>query len=176
RKLILLTGIGIFLIGSAASAVSWNIESLIVFRGLQGLGAGSIMAISNTIAGDIYSVEERAKIQGWLSSIWGISAILGPVLGGGLATYFNWRWIFLINIPIGIVAAILLMLYLKEKIKKQNAHIDYAGAVSIILMLSVLIIFLLNGGQAWPWVSYESFGLLLGVIGLTFLSIYVERR
>ncbi|MEB2353885.1 MAG: MFS transporter, partial [Ignavibacteriales bacterium] len=78
RKKILIFGINVFLIGSAASAASWNIESLILFRGMQGLGAGSIMATVNTIAGDIYTVEERAKIQGYLSSIWGISAIVGP--------------------------------------------------------------------------------------------------
>lgn len=176
RKLILLIGIGIFLVGSATSAFSWDIYSLIVFRGLQGIGAGSIMAISNTIAGDIYSIEERAKIQGWLSSIWGISAILGPVLGGGLTQYFNWRWIFLINIPIGIIAAILLMLYLKEKIVKQKANIDYAGAVVIVAMLSVLIIFLLNGGQSWAWLSYESLGLLMAFIILTILAVIIERR
>ncbi len=176
RKLILLIGIGIFLLGSAASAASWDIYSLIVFRGVQGIGAGSIMAISNTIAGDIYSVRERAKIQGWLSSIWGISAILGPVIGGGLTKSFDWRWIFLINIPVGIIAAILLMLYLKEKVVKQKAHIDYAGAVVIISLLSVLIVFLLNGGQSWPWWSYESLGLLVAIVLLTGLAIYVERN
>lgn len=176
RKLILLVGIGIFLAGSAASAAAWSINSLIVFRGLQGLGAGSIMATVNTIAGDIYSIKERAKIQGWLSSIWGVSAILGPVLGGGLAKYFNWRWIFLINIPVGIIAAILLILYLKEKITKQKHHIDYVGAGLIFVTLSIFIIFLLNGGQTWPWLSGKSIGLFIGVIVLTSITIIVERK
>lgn len=85
RKLILLIGVTIFLLGSVASAASWNIDALIAFRGIQGLGAGAIMATVNTIAGDIYTVKERAKIQGWLASIWGISAIVGPVVGGALA-------------------------------------------------------------------------------------------
>lgn len=176
RKLILLIGITIFLIGSAASAAAWDINSLIVFRGIQGIGGGAIVAIANTIAGDIYSIEERAKIQGWLSSVWGISAILGPVIGGGLAEYFNWRWIFLINIPFGIIAGALLIIYLKEKIKKQKVSIDYLGAITIFALLSVLITFLLNGGQTWAWTSLESIGLFLGVIILTLLAIIVERR
>lgn len=153
RKLILVTGIIIFLIGSATSAASWNIESLIAFRGLQGLGAGSIMATVNTIAGDIYSIKERAKIQGWLSSIWGISAIAGPVLGGSIAKYFSWRWIFLINIPLGIIAVVLIAIYLKEKITKQKPKVDYTGAILIFCTLSAFITFVLNGGQAWPWLS-----------------------
>lgn len=92
RKKILIFGIVVFLIGSATSAAAWDITSLILFRGIQGIGAGSIMATVNTIAGDIYSIKERARIQGYLSSIWGISAILGPALGGALAEFVNWRW------------------------------------------------------------------------------------
>lgn len=115
RKRILIFGIVVFLLGSATSAMAWNIGSLIAFRGVQGLGAGSIMATVNTIAGDIYSVKERAKIQGYLSSIWGVSAIVGPALGGALAEFVNWRWIFLINLPIGILSVVFLVLFFKKK-------------------------------------------------------------
>ncbi len=176
RKKILLIGIALFLVGSATCAMAWDIYALIAFRGLQGLGAGSIMATTATIAGDIYSVKERAKIQGWLSSVWGISAILGPVLGGGLTQYFDWRWIFLINIPIGLIAIVLLVVYLKEKIVKQKVYIDYFGAISIFGLLAALITFLLNGGQTWSWTSTWSLGLLALVVILTFVSIYAERR
>lgn len=176
RKLILVTGIIIFLIGSATSAASWNIESLIAFRGLQGLGAGSIMATVNTIAGDIYSIKERAKIQGWLSSIWGISAIAGPVLGGSIAKYFSWRWIFLINIPLGIIAVVLIAIYLKEKITKQKPKVDYTGAILIFCTLSAFITFVLNGGQAWPWLSAWSIGLLVLSVILGWLTVRVERK
>lgn len=176
RKLILLIGIAVFLIGSVTCAMATNIDALIIFRGLQGIGAGSIMATANTIAGDIYTVEERARVQGWLSSIWGISAILGPVLGGGLSKYFSWEWIFLINVPVGIVAASLLIVFLKEKISKKKHNIDYLGALSIFALLTVLITFLLNGGQTWAWLSWQSLSLLAGVVILTFVSIFVERR
>lgn len=176
RKFILLFGIAVFLIGSAACGAAWDIYSLIVFRGIQGLGGGSIMATAATIAGDIYTIEERAKIQGWLSSVWGISAILGPVIGGGLTVYLNWRWIFFINIPLGIVAGILIYIYLKEKIVKQEVHIDYWGAISIFFLLTSLIVFLLNGGQSWAWDSVESLSLAVAIVVLTLVSVYVERR
>lgn len=176
RKTILLIGSVIFLVGSAACAASWNIESLIAFRGLQGLGAGSIMAIVNTVAGDIYSVEERSKIQGWLSSIWGISAIAGPAIGGAMIEYVNWRWIFLINIPIGIISIILLVLFLKEKVSIKKPKIDYLGAFLIFSTLTAFITFLLNGGQTWDWLSSWSLGLFICVILLIWLTIWVEKK
>lgn len=114
RKRILVFGILVFLIGSLTSAMAWNITSLIAFRGIQGLGAGSIMATVNTIAGDIYTVQERAKVQGYLSSIWGVSAILGPALGGALTEYVDWRWIFLINLPLGALSIFFLLRFLKS--------------------------------------------------------------
>lgn len=176
RKSILLVGIFIFLLGSAASAASWNIESLIGFRALQGLGAGSIMATVNTVAGDIYSVAERAKIQGWLSSIWGISAIIGPAIGGALAEYANWRWIFLINIPIGILSVILLITFLKENVTGKKPNIDYGGAFLIFATLCLFIIGLLEGGQSWPWLSVQSIGLLVVVTVLVWITVRVERK
>lgn len=150
RKNILLFGIAVFLLGSAASAAAWNIGSLIAFRGIQGLGAGSIMATVNTIAGDIYTVKERARIQGYLSSIWGVSAILGPAVGGALAEYVNWRWIFLINLPLGVVAVFFLTAFFKEKIVPVKPVIDYKGAILILCTLGLLFVFLLEGGQGWP--------------------------
>lgn len=176
RKNILIIGIVIFLIGSAASAASWNIFSLILFRGIQGLGAGSIMATVNTIAGDIYSVEERAKIQGWLSSIWGISAIVGPALGGALAEYVNWRWIFLINIPIGIFSVFLLVKYFKEKIIEKKTSVDYRGAILILLTIGLFIIYVLEGGQSWPWFSTQAMLILGTILLLAFLSFRAEKK
>ena len=176
RKLILLVGIALFLLGSVASAASWNIDALIVFRGIQGLGAGATLATVNTVAGDIYTVKERAKIQGWLASIWGISAIVGPVMGGAVVELASWRWIFLINIPIGGIAVFLLIRFLKENVIPRQVKIDYAGAFLIFTTLSVFIIFLLNGGQFWPWLSATSLGLLLAVLVLGALTYRVEKK
>jgi len=176
RKPVLIIGTIIFLVGSAASAASWNMISLILFRGLQGLGAGSIMATVNTIAGDIYSIKERAKIQGWLSSVWGMAAIMGPSLGGALAEYASWQWIFLINIPVGIVAIALLVIFLKENVEKHKHHIDYPGAAMMLLTGGVLIFTLMETGQAWPWHSIQGGGLIVLSLALIIITIFIERK
>lgn len=176
RKKVLLFGITVFLLGSAASAAAWNIGSLIAFRGIQGLGAGSIMATVNTIAGDIYTVQERAKIQGYLSSIWGVSAILGPALGGALAEYVNWRWIFLINLPLGAVSIFFLTVFFKERVTPAKPSIDYRGALLILCTLGLLFVFLLEGGQAWPWFSLPSLALLGTILVFGVLAFRTEVR
>lgn len=176
RKRILIFGITVFLIGSATSAMAWNIGSLIAFRAIQGLGAGSIMATVNTIAGDIYTVEERARIQGYLSSIWGVSAILGPSLGGALAEFAHWRWIFLINLPVGILSIFFLLTFFKEKVIPAKPVIDYKGALLILCSLVLLLIFLLEGGQGWAWFSWPSCILLTLVILLAGWAYRIERK
>lgn len=176
RKRILLFGIVIFLIGSATSAMAWDIGSLITFRGIQGLGAGSIMATVNTIAGDIYSVKERAKIQGYLSSIWGVSAILGPALGGALAEFVNWRWIFLINLPVGALSIFFLITFFKEKVVPMKATIDYRGAILILCTLGLLLVYLLESGQSWPWLSWPSFTLLILIVIMAIWTYRSERK
>ena len=156
RKPVLVAGALIFLAGSAASALAWNMVALIVFRGLQGLGAGSIMATVNTLAGDLYSARERGRVQGWLSSVWGIAAIAGPLLGGALAEYVSWRWIFLINLPIGALSMTLIGIFLHESFERRQPRIDYAGSILVLVAVGLLIFGLLQGGQAWPWVSRPS--------------------
>ncbi len=176
RKRVLLVGTLIFLAGSAASAASWNMLALIVFRGIQGLGAGSIMAIVATLAGDLYSVRERAAIQGWLSSVWGIAAIVGPVLGGAFAEYASWRWIFLVNLPIGVAAMVLIGVFLHENLERRRVHIDYAGAVLVLAGVGALIFGLLQGGQAWPWMSWRSVVTFVVAAILLGAVVRVERR
>lgn len=176
RKKILIFGIILFLIGSATCATAWNIGSLIAFRGLQGLGAGSIMATVNTIAGDIYTLEERGKVQGYLSSIWGISAIVGPALGGALAEYAHWRWIFLINIPIGALSIYLLLRFFKENKQTVIPSIDYKGALLIMATLGLFFVFILEGGQSWSWTSVNSIALLAIVVVLALMTYKTERK
>lgn len=176
RKKILLFGIIVFLIGSATSAMSWDITSLIIFRGIQGLGAGSIMANVNTIAGDIYSVEERAKIQGYLSSIWGISAILSPALGGVLVEFADWRWIFIINIPIGLLSFGFIFWFFKEEFTPKRSAVDYKGAVFITLTLGLIFIFLMEGGQSWSWASKISLAIFVAIIVFSIISYRIEKR
>ncbi|MCD6674341.1 MAG: MFS transporter [Burkholderiaceae bacterium] len=176
RKPVLVVGTLVFLAGSAACALAWSMVSLIVFRGLQGLGAGSIMATVNTVAGDLYSVRERARVQGWLSSVWGVAAVAGPLLGGTFAEHATWRWIFLINLPIGAAALGLLVRFLHEKPRHRAHRIDYAGSVLILCTGCVLIFGLLQGGQAWPWLSAPGVGIFALAAGLIVATVWVERR
>src|SRR5699024_1015128 len=166
RKSVLVLGTILFLISSAASAASWNIWSLIIFRGIQGLGAGAIMATVNTLAGDLYSLEERAKIQGWLSSMWGLSAVIGPALGGALAEYATWRWIFIINIPLGIIAIGLIVYFLHEDFEHRQAHVDYPGAALILAAVGLLIVGLMEGGKSWDWLSVPTLIIFISVLAL----------
>jgi len=120
RKPILSFGIIIFLIGSILCGFASTMHTLILFRLIQGFGAGAVMPIATTIVGDIYTAEERAKIQGYLSSVWGISAITGPAVGGLLVQYVSWHYVFWINIPLGLLALLGLWLFLHENLTKQK--------------------------------------------------------
>lgn len=141
RKNVLFIGIGIFLVGSCLCGLSQNMHQLIAFRALQGLGAGSIFTVTYTIVGDIFTLADRAKVQGWLNAVWGIASVIGPFVGGFLIDVLSWHWVFFINVPFGILCIILLQKYFQEEEEKKRPSIDYAG----ILVLSVAIITLLLG-------------------------------
>lgn len=176
RKPVLMIGTLIFLVGSVACSLAWNMHSLIAFRGLQGLGAGAVMATVNTLAGDLYSIEERGAVQGWLSSMWAVAAIAGPLLGGAFVDYASWPWIFLVNLPIGVLALALIGVFLHESHQRRKPRIDYAGGALVLAALGTLIFGLLQGGQAWPWWSLPS-GLVFGAAALAMaLLVWVERR
>lgn len=176
RKSILIFGIVIFVVGSATCGAAWNMYTLIAFRGVQAVGAGAIMATVNTIAGDIYTIKQRAKIQGWLSSVWGVSAILGPAIGGALADYASWRWIFLINIPLGAITIALIAYFLHEDKTIKHHKIDWTGAFAMLATGGVIMFGLLQGGQSWPWFSWNT--LLILIIGsvMIYFTIRIERQ
>ncbi|MGH8272827.1 MAG: MDR family MFS transporter [Gammaproteobacteria bacterium] len=176
RKPVLMIGILIFLAGSAASAGAWNMVSLVVFRAFQGLGAGAIMATVNTLAGDLFSIRERARVQGWLSSVWGLSAVIAPALGGAFAEYASWRWIFLVNLPIGAASLLLLGRFLHETLEKRRHRIDFAGAVLVLATVGALVFGLLQGGEVWPWLSVPSVIVFALVVVLAAATVWVERR
>jgi EmrB/QacA subfamily drug resistance transporter len=176
RKPILIVGTVIFLTGSALCASSWNMVSLIGFRGLQGLGAGSIMATVNTLAGDLYELKDRGRVQGWLSSVWGISAVFGPTLGGSLAQYASWRWIFLINLPLGAAAIVMIARYLHEQVARTRHRIDAAGALAVLVAAGALVFGLLQGGVAWGWLSPPSIAVFAVAAVATAAAVLAERR
>ncbi|MBM7621783.1 EmrB/QacA subfamily drug resistance transporter [Bacillus tianshenii] len=175
RKPILIFGIIVFLIGSILCGMSTSIEMLIFFRFIQGFGAGAVMPIASTIVGDMYTKEERAKIQGYLSSVWGISAILGPAIGGLLVQYVSWRFVFWVNIPLGILAIIGLILYLHEGIEKKKHSIDYAGAGLLFVSVSSLMYVLVEGGVRYEWTS-KPILLLISISAIAFTLFIIQEK
>ena len=135
RRRVFFVGSCIFLIGSTACGLTSSMVPLIAFRTLQGLGAGAIQSIATTIVGDIYTPAERARLQGWLSSVWGLAAVIGPVLGAFIVEHLHWAFVFWINLPIGVAAIAILAIFLDERLTPRQHHIDYIG--SVLLMLGV---------------------------------------
>ena len=175
RKPVLLVGVAGFLAGSILCAVAWSMVALIVFRGVQGLAAGAILPTTTTIVGDLYEPAERGRIQGHISSVWGVSAIVGPALGGFFAQYWTWRGIFWLNLPIGVGAAWLIRRHLHERIERRTHRIDYAGAAALTLACSLLILALLEGGVSWAWSSPVSVALFALSAALLAAFVQIER-
>ncbi|WP_224368580.1 MDR family MFS transporter [Hyalangium versicolor] len=140
RKPVILFGITLFLIGSVASGLSPSMEWLIVFRTLQGLGAGAIQPITLTVIGDIYSLEERGRVQGVFSAVWGISGLVGPLAGGLIVRWLSWHWIFYINVPVGLGTMVLLLAFFHENIQKQPHSLDIGGALLLGLGVGALLL------------------------------------
>jgi EmrB/QacA subfamily drug resistance transporter len=176
RKPVILFGITIFLLGSILCGLAQSMVMLIVFRFIQGFGAGAVTSIATTIVGDIYTKEERAKVQGYLSSVWGISAVLGPGFGGILVEFISWRFIFWLNIPLGLLSMLGLWLFLHEKISIKKHEIDYLGAMLLTVSVSTLMLVLVEGGTGWAWVSLPSLGILAFSIIVFNLFIFQEKR
>jgi EmrB/QacA subfamily drug resistance transporter len=156
RKPVMVFGIVVFVLGSLLCGVAWSMPSLIGARAVQGIGAGAILPMGMTIIGDLYTVEERARVQGYVASVWGLSSVLGPLTGGLFSEYVSWRWIFYINLPLGAVALVALRRRFQESVVKREHRVDYAGAALLTSGCTLLILGLLEGGTAWAWSSGTS--------------------
>jgi EmrB/QacA subfamily drug resistance transporter len=176
RKPIILLGIGLFLVGSVLCGVAWSMPALIAFRAVQGLGAGAVAPIAITIAGDIYTVAERATAQGYIASVWAMSSVIGPTLGGVFAQLGLWRWIFFVNVPLCLLAAGLIMRNFHETVERREHHVDYLGAVLLTSGMTLAILGVLEGGQAWAWSSPISIAVFAGGAALLGAFVLVERR
>jgi len=176
RKNILSIGIIIFLVGSFLCGLSQNMYMLIGFRAIQGIGAGAIFTVTYTIVGDVFTIEERPKIQGIIGTVWGIASLAGPFLGGILIDILSWHWIFFINIPFGILSLILLQKNLKETFKKTKHKIDYAGTIALSMaMIIFLNIFISTENINFNQNVFIVISVLLTIILL--LAFYkIERK
>lgn len=176
RKPLFLLGTGVFLLGSVASGAAQSMEQLILFRALQGLGAGAVVPLVLTIIGDIFDLHERARVQGFFSGVWGVSSVVGPAIGGVIVDHFSWRWVFFINVPFGLLSALLLIMAFKEHVKRSQPSLDYAGTLTLTGSIVALLFALLQGGSSWPWVSPQSFGLFATFVVLLAVFLWVEQR
>jgi EmrB/QacA subfamily drug resistance transporter len=176
RKPVMLVGIGLFLLGSLLCGLAWGMGALIAFRAVQGLGAGAVQPMSMTIVGDIYTLAERAKVQGYVASVWALSSVVGPTLGGVFADYVSWRWIFLINLPLGLLAMAMIWRNFHEQVERRSHRIDYAGSILLTAGGVLLLLGLLEGGVRWGWGSPVSVGLFAGAALLLAAFVLAERR
>ena len=147
RKKVFYVGAGLFLVGSTLCGLSGNMLTLIVFRALQGFGAGGVQPIATTILGDIYTPTERAHVQGLVSSVFGVSAVLGPSLGAFLVEQVSWQFVFWVNLPIGIAAIIMIAAFLRESVESRRHRIDYLGSLLLMVAIAALMLMLVQGGS-----------------------------
>ncbi len=181
RKPIFLFGVVVFLIGSALSGASQSMNQLIAFRALQGVGAGALMPIAIAIVGDLFTPRERGKWQGLTGGVWGISAIIGPTLGGWITQNASWRWVFYVNLPIGI-AALLVLIFLMPTLRgrAKDVSIDYVGAALLVLGTVPLLLGFTFAGSQYDWLSPQIIGLFVGAfVALASFIVYeawLERR
>ena len=181
RKPIFLFGVVVFLIGSALSGASQSMNQLIAFRALQGIGAGALMPIAIAIVGDLFTPRERGKWQGLTGGVWGISAIIGPTLGGWITQNASWRWVFYVNLPIGI-AALLVLIFLMPTLRgrAKDVSIDYVGAALLVLGTVPLLLGFTWAGSQYNWLSPQIIVLFAGAfVALMSFIIYeawLERR
>lgn len=176
RRPVMFAGIAVFLLGSVLCGFAWSMLTLIIFRAVQGIGAGAISPMSMTIIGDLYTVEERARVQGYVAGVWAVSSVIGPTLGGVFADYLSWRWIFFVNIPLGLAAAWMLARHLKERVERREHRIDYLGASLLVTGCTLLILGTLEGGTTWAWTSAPS--VVIFTVGAVLMVAFwfVERR
>lgn len=175
RRLMYQIGIGMFLLGTLLSGFSETMTQLIVFRAIQGLGAGALVPLGMTIIGDTFTVEERTRMQALFSGVWGLSSIIGPVIGGFITDQISWRWVFWVNLPVGVAAALIIGFALKEPKIDRRPTIDYAGALLLMAAISLLMLAMVDGNGTSLF-SAQNLGLALVSVVLLFVFVRVERK
>ena len=177
RRAIYLIGMATFLVGSALSGLAVNMVQLIGFRMVQGLGAGSLITIGMTIVGDLYGLEERARKQGYISGVWGVASLVGPLLGGAVTDHASWRWVFYINVPFGLLAMAMIGTGLSgERAPARRPVIDVAGLGLFACSVTALLLGVLEAGRPGSWVRP---GVLVPLVGAAIgiaAFVGVERR
>ena len=176
RKHVYRATIVIFLVGSALCGLSQSMWQLIVFRGLQGLGGGGLIVTSQAIVGDVVSPRERGRYQGIFGSVFGLTSVAGPLLGGFFVDHLSWRWVFYVNLPIGIIALAVTAATLPAIARRVQHRVDYLGTALLAGATTCIVLLTTFGGSVYPWVSPPTFLLGAGAIALLIVFVAVERR
>jgi len=176
RRIIFQITIVIFLIGSALCGLAQSMPQLILFRAIQGIGGGGLMAIAFAIIGDVIPARERGRYSGYFGAVFGVSSLAGPLLGGWITDNISWRWIFYINLPIGIVALVVTSIVLKMPVIKRDAKIDYLGATSIVAGVSSLLLYLNWAGEKYGWTSPTALAFVAVSVAMTVAFVVIELR
>ncbi|WP_327676578.1 MDR family MFS transporter [Kitasatospora sp. NBC_00458] len=171
RKVFFQASIVIFLLGSVLCGIAQNMGELIAFRAIQGLGGGGLMVLSQAIVGDLVAPRDRGKYQGLFGAVFGVTSVLGPLLGGLFVDNLSWRWVFYINLPIGVVALVVIATVLHGTEVRRSHRIDYLGTVLIASVATCLVLMTSLGGTTWAWSSWRIVGL--GVLGVVLLAAFV---
>jgi len=166
----------LFLVGAALCGMAQTFPQLILFRAIQGVGAGGVIPVAITVVGDIYSLEERGRIQGVFSGVWAISSLVGPAAGGLITDLLSWRWVFYLNLPFGIASVLMLHLFLREEERRSERRLDLVGTLSLTASIALLLLALLEGTELWGWGDVRTLGMMsCAVAGLVFF-LWQEGR
>lgn len=176
RKIVLQAAIVIFLAGAVLSATATSMTYLIIARTIQGLGGGGLMVVAMTVVADIIPPRQRGKVQGLFGAVFGVATVVGPLLGGFIVEHFSWQWIFLINLPLGVLALVVIAVALKPRPERVKHSIDYAGFVLLSGGLTALVLATSLGGNTWAWVSPQIIGLVVGAVAFLAGFIWVEAH
>ncbi|MDQ8736605.1 MDR family MFS transporter [Paenibacillus sp. LHD-38] len=176
RKRFFIFGIIVFMAGSALCGTASTIEQLIIYRAIQGIGGGALMPIAFTIMFDVVPADKRGKMGGLFGAVFGLSSIFGPLLGGYITDYINWSWIFYINLPLGLIAFVMIAFFYKESVEHSKQKIDYLGAFTLVASIVCLMFALELGGKEYAWDSSMILGLFAAFAVLIIGFIFIERR